>query len=123
MRSQLLGGRGAVRDGHRKRRGAPVRNVQAHAWQQRTRGTGRGHECGVQCGVHFSRSGQVVHGTKFCGVVGVQSWGGLAKPNGYLSKYSHTHMQLVIWSESEACSDSLPLLRTLSVQGQLPPPH
>ena len=42
MRSQLLGGRGAVRDGHRKRRGAPVRNVQAHAGQQRTRAGAEG---------------------------------------------------------------------------------
>ena len=50
MRSHSLGGRGAVRNSHRKRSDAPVRNVQAHAWQQRTRGaagtriTRRGHE-------------------------------------------------------------------------------
>ena len=38
MRPHSLGGRGAVRNGHRERSDAPVRNAQAHAWQQRTRG-------------------------------------------------------------------------------------
>ena len=37
MRSHLLGSYGAMQGGHRKRSDAPVRDVQAHAWQQRLR--------------------------------------------------------------------------------------
>ena len=36
MHSNLLGGRGTFWNGHRERSDAPVRNVQAHAGQQRT---------------------------------------------------------------------------------------
>ena len=45
MRSHLLGGHGAMQSGHRRRSDAPARDVQAHAWQRRTRGAaeeGRG---------------------------------------------------------------------------------
>ena len=38
VQSQSLGGRGAIWSSHWKRSDAPVRNVQAHAAQQRTRG-------------------------------------------------------------------------------------
>ena len=36
MRSHLLGSHGAMQGSHRNRSDAPVRNVQAHAGQQRT---------------------------------------------------------------------------------------
>ena len=77
MRPHSLGGRGAVRNGHRERSDAPVRNAQAHAWQQRTRGAAGTSPTQLHPTTVFT-SCQPIHGTKFFGVVGVQSWGGLA---------------------------------------------
>ena len=65
MRSQLLGSRGAVRNGHRERSDAPVRNAQAHAWQQRTRGAAeegpRAAEGGRVCPKEYRKTFSFLH--------------------------------------------------------------
>ena len=46
MRSNSMGGRGAVPNGHRERPDAPVCDMQAHAGQQRTDGAAMRDQCG-----------------------------------------------------------------------------
>ena len=69
MRSHLLGDHGAMQSGHRRRSDVPVRDVQAHAWQQRTRGAaeeGRracrgGRVCPKEYGKIFSFLHREIH--------------------------------------------------------------
>ena len=65
MRSHLLGSHGAMQGGHRKRSDAPVRDVQAHAWQQRTRGAAeegpRAAEWGRVCPKEYRKTFSFLH--------------------------------------------------------------
>ena len=65
MHSNLLGGRGTIWNGHRKRSDAPVRDVQAHAWQQRTRGAAeegpRAAEWGRVCPKEYRKTFSFLH--------------------------------------------------------------